>query len=93
MCWGENLTFQIGDGTSTDRLAPVLAQLGEAAVAVGAPDLSDIVTHISARSRQSFAVHNNGAVSAWGGGGQGCLGTGMGSTSQIPRALSRLPLN
>ena len=93
MCWGLNAKYQLGDGTNTDRWAPVLANLGEAAVGTGDPDLLGAVIHISGMAESSLAVHVNGTVSGWGEGGTGRLGTGMDALSRIPRALSRIPLH
>ncbi|NRA35095.1 MAG: hypothetical protein HRU17_17340 [Polyangiaceae bacterium] len=93
MCWGLNAQYQLGDGTNTDRWVPVLANLGEAALGTGDPDLLAPVIHISGMAESSLAVHVNGMVSGWGEGATGRLGTGMDGMSRIPRALSRRPLH
>ncbi len=53
-CWGSNHNRQLGDGTTTDRLAPVRA-LG----------ISDAVEVDGASSRQC-ALRASGAISCWG---------------------------
>ncbi|MCB1397515.1 MAG: hypothetical protein H6898_16770 [Rhodobacter sp.] len=65
-CWGYNNYGQIGDGTTTDRLTPVLVDgvTGAVALALGG-------TH-------SCAIDGEGQTWCWGDGGFGQLGNGPG---------------
>jgi hypothetical protein len=66
-CWGRNDTGQLGDGSFTDRLAPVQVQ-----------GLSDIV-QIDAGERHTCALQGNGTfgdISCLGGNINGELGDG-----------------
>jgi alpha-tubulin suppressor-like RCC1 family protein len=62
--WGRNRHGQLGDGTNTDRLTPVLVV-----------NLSG-VTHIAAGGSHSLALKNDGTVWGWGGNYLGQLGIG-----------------
>ncbi len=63
-CWGHNALGQIGDGTLTDRLAPV--------------DVTEIsgVTSVSAGYSHTCAVTNTGGVKCWGDNTYGEIGDG-----------------
>jgi uncharacterized repeat protein (TIGR01451 family) len=63
--WGLNGFGQLGDGTMTNRLAPVLVS-----------GLSGIFTAVSAGNNHSLALRNDGTVWAWGNNGNGQLGDG-----------------
>jgi alpha-tubulin suppressor-like RCC1 family protein len=64
MAWGQNGAGELGDGTQTQRLAPV--------------EVSNLsgVTAIAAGSAQSLALLGNGTVKAWGSNYLGQLGDG-----------------
>ncbi len=67
MCWGQNGGGQLGDGTETDRLAPVaVSGLGGSAVAIAAGG-----TH-------TCAILDSGHVQCWGLNANGQLGAGDG---------------
>ena len=63
-CWGSNLFGQLGDGTTTDRPAPV-----------DVPGLSDVVS-ITAGFGHTCALRAGGTVSCWGVNSRGELGDG-----------------
>lgn len=65
VCWGFNEVGQLGDGTTTDRLAPVAV--------VG---LSSGVLELSAGSMHSCAMTQGGSVKCWGNNPDGALGDG-----------------
>jgi CSLREA domain-containing protein len=72
-CWGYNLTGQIGDGTTTDRLTPVdVSGLTSGVKAVSGDDLS------------TCAVMTNGGVKCWGWNAYGDLGDGTGIYHYTP---------
>ena len=60
--WGENGFLQLGDGTSTDSLTPVLVN-----------GITDVVA-IAAGDFHSLALTSDGTVWAWGGNNRGQLG-------------------
>jgi hypothetical protein len=66
--WGDNGSGQLGDGTRTDRLAPVQVGTGFTAVAAG--------------DNHTVAVKADGSLWTWGHNGVGQLGDG--STTQRP---------
>ena len=73
VCWGNNDSFQLGNGTSTNSSTPVqVAGLGSGvrSVAVGA--------------WHSCALTTAGGVKCWGWGGDGALGTGDRADSAVP---------
>ena len=63
--WGLNNAGQLGDGTTTQQMAPV-AVIG----------LSGIFTAVSAGNNHSLALRNDGTVWAWGSNNNGQLGIG-----------------
>ena len=80
-CWGDNYFGQLGDGTNTNRNAPILTDsLGTGRTAVS---LSSGATH-------TCAILDNGSVSCWGGGSLGQLGNGGTSQINTPTLTSSL---
>ncbi len=64
-CWGQNQRGQLGDGTTTDRVAPV-----------SVADLTSGVTILVAGGQHSCALLLNGTMKCWGNNGSGQLGSG-----------------
>jgi alpha-tubulin suppressor-like RCC1 family protein len=72
-CWGNNLSGQLGNGTTTESAAPVdVAGLGSG------------VTAVSARWDHSCAVTTLRAVKCWGANTSGQLGNGTTTNSAMP---------
>jgi cysteine-rich repeat protein len=71
-CWGENGYGQLGDGTTTDRLAPVRAGSLTGAVA------------LTTGYQHTCAVLASGAVWCWGNGAYGRLGNGATANQSSP---------
>ena len=79
LCWGSNADGQLGDGTTTDRLTPVVVSgLGNGAAA------------IAAAPRHTCAVTCAGGVWCWGWNGSGQLGDGTTTDALTPVAVSYL---
>ncbi len=77
-CWGQNLNGELGDGSTTERLAPVPV--------VGVGD----AVQLSAGKNHACVVHMDGQASCWGSNGSGQLGQGGTSltVSYSPTALA-----
>jgi len=75
-CWGNNGSGQLGDGTTTKRLTPVL--------------VSNITTatSVSAGDAHTCATLADGTVQCWGGNTNGQLGDGTTTSSNIPVLVS-----
>lgn len=73
--WGNNAYGQLGDGTGTDRHAPVQVA-----------GLSNVIA-IAAGRHHSLAVKSDGSVWAWGDNSFGQLGDGTTVTSTTPVAV------
>jgi len=64
--WGKNLAGKLGDGTTTDRNAPVEI----------AASLNKVWSYASAGDAHAMAITDNGDLYAWGEGADGRLGNG-----------------
>jgi alpha-tubulin suppressor-like RCC1 family protein len=76
--WGSNASGQLGDGTTTDRNAPVLI-----------PGLTHVVA-LAGGGDHSLALKDDGSVAAWGGNDYGQLGDGTTTRSTAPLQVSGL---
>jgi len=72
-CWGSNTYGELGDGTTTDRSAPV-----------GVTGLTSGVAAISTGGGRSCAVMTNGDVKCWGNNYFGSLGDGTTAERHTP---------
>ncbi len=78
-CWGQNRYGQLGDGTTTDRHAPVAVS-----------GLAGGVTAITAGGGHSCALTSTGGVKCWGSNYHGELGDGTNTRRLTPAAVSGL---
>lgn len=76
-CWGSNSNGRLGDGTSTDRLVPVLANT--AGVLAG-----KTIVAAQAGKHHSMALCSDGTLAAWGSNGNGELGNNTTNSSSNP---------
>ncbi|WP_341283107.1 fibronectin type III domain-containing protein [Paenibacillus sp. FSL H8-0537] len=70
--WGRNTQGQLGDGTTTDRVAPVKVN--------GLTDVKSIYAGVAS----SAAIKQDGSVWTWGGNGSGQLGDGTTMNRLLP---------
>lgn len=74
-CWGRGLEGQLGNGDTTNQIAPVfVSSFGSGRTAVA----------ISAGLYHTCALLDNGSVSCWGTGWQGALGNGNSGQQNTP---------
>ncbi|WP_018220297.1 RCC1 domain-containing protein [Salinispora pacifica] len=78
LAWGQNNQGELGDGTSTDRTAPVAVNL----------PAGTTITAISAVGDFSLAFTSTGGVLAWGSNSSGQLGDGTTTNRTTPVAVS-----
>jgi Tol biopolymer transport system component/alpha-tubulin suppressor-like RCC1 family protein len=78
--WGSNWAGELGDGTTTDRLAPVVGGLGAGSGVVA----------VAAGWAHGLALKSDGSVWAWGYNGMGQLGDDTMTTRLTPVAVSVL---
>jgi alpha-tubulin suppressor-like RCC1 family protein len=77
LAWGRNADGQLGDGSTTDSDLPVAVHLPAGVT----------VTAVAAGGAQSLALTSTGAVLAWGANGNGQLGDGSTTDSDLPVAV------
>jgi alpha-tubulin suppressor-like RCC1 family protein len=74
-CWGMNTNGQVGDGSTTNRPAPVVVAGGLTLASLAAGGL------------HTCGVTSGGAAYCWGSGNLGQLGDGTGLDRQTPVAV------
>ncbi|MCX5985064.1 MAG: hypothetical protein NTX54_00895 [Chloroflexi bacterium] len=80
-CWGDNGAGQLGDGSATDRTAPVPAPV---AVSGGRN-----FTALAAGGQHTCGLVSGGTAYCWGGNSEGQLGDGSQTDRTAPVAVSR----
>ncbi len=76
--WGQNSSGQLGDGTTENSPAPILAD-----------GLTGVLS-VAAGTNHSLALLSNGTVMAWGADAAGQLGDGNNTSSSVPVPVSGL---
>jgi alpha-tubulin suppressor-like RCC1 family protein len=80
VCWGDNSSGQLGDGSTKDRHLPVAVQ-----------GLSSGVVALAAAGGHTCARTALGAMQCWGDNGSGQLGDGTTLDSHVPVSVKGLP--
>lgn len=79
--WGSNANRALGDGTTTDRFAPVpVNQTGVLA--------NKTIVQVARGSRHSLALCSDGTVAAWGANNNGQLGDNTNTNRAVPVAVN-----
>lgn len=81
-CWGSNSHGQLGDGTTTTRSTPAHVSFSGTRVIL-----------FALGSVHACAIASSGGVYCWGFNGEGRLGVGTFTASQIPVKVNGLPQN
>lgn len=77
-CWGDNSSYQVGDGTNQQRKTPVgVSGLGSGVARIA---------HIGSQANHTCVVMDAGAVKCWGANALGQLGDGTHSNQSAPVA-------
>jgi alpha-tubulin suppressor-like RCC1 family protein len=88
-CWGHNADGQLGDGSTTDSLVPVVVSglTGATMVSVGG-DIPTGWAGVASVYGTSCAVLTSGTVQCWGFNSTGALGNGSTTSSSVPLPVS-----
>ena len=79
MCWGSNGSYQIGDGSGSDKLKPIQVT-----------GLTSGVLAVAAGASHTCAILSGGALKCWGENYAGQLGNGSTTDISTPTAVSSL---
>jgi alpha-tubulin suppressor-like RCC1 family protein len=79
--WGDNQFGDLGDGSTTAATVPVKVAAGDIPAGLK-------MTAITAGSSSGYALASDGHVYAWGNGGNGQLGNGLGADTTSPVLVS-----
>ncbi|MCE9611554.1 MAG: cadherin-like beta sandwich domain-containing protein [Chthoniobacter sp.] len=75
--WGWNVNGELGNGNTTDSLAPVTVPTGKTVIA------------IAAGYHHSLALYSDGTIGGWGANGGGQLGNNSTADSSVPVAVTQ----
>jgi alpha-tubulin suppressor-like RCC1 family protein len=84
-CWGLNADGQLGNGTTTDSLAPITVN--------GIDGVNSVAVEIAAGGSHSCALLSDGTIKCWGLNAYGELGTGDKASSTTPVTVSGIHNN
>jgi alpha-tubulin suppressor-like RCC1 family protein len=95
-CWGYNSSYAIGDGSNNNRSVPTAVNFATAVTNYGNTDFNSPVVFVGTGASGtdnlswsvSYAVHQNGAVSAWGNNNYGERGNGWNIQDGVPAEVS-----